>query len=75
MNFQEIVGAMIDSVTITSDMTRIDASRLFGKEVQYITRKDAKKLAARDRSKPWSQLAAGPTLFLSQDHSLFRCQV
>ena len=75
MNLQEIVGAIVDSVTITTDPARIDASRAFGRDVQYITRIEAERRALTEKSQHWVRLSIARTLFLCNDGALFRCNL
>ncbi len=75
MNLQEIVGAIVDSVTITTDPARIDASNAFGQDVHYITRAEAERRALTEKSQHWVQLAIARTLFLYNDGALFRCNL
>ena len=73
MNLQEIVGAIVDSVIITTDPARIDASKTFGRDVRYITRCEAKQRALAEPSPDWLRLAIAQTLFLCNDGALYRC--
>jgi hypothetical protein len=75
MNVQEIVGAIVNSVTITTDPARIDASKAFGHDVHYITRTEAERRALTEKSQHWVQLAIARTLFLCNDGALFRCNL
>ena len=75
MNLQEIVGAIVDSVTVTTDPARIDASRAFGRDVHYITRAEARQRALTEESQHWVRLAIARTLFLCDDGALFRCNL
>jgi hypothetical protein len=73
MDLQEIVGAVINSVLITTDEERIDASRVLKQEVQLISRSDARRRAISDLSGRWLEIARGRTLFLmSPDGGIFR---
>ena len=71
MDMQEIVAAIVDSV-ITTDVASIRALQSLGKTVRYVSRRDAKQLAAQEPSDCWRELALSKTLYLRQGSVLFR---
>jgi hypothetical protein len=71
--FNEIVGAIIDSFTVT-DRARIEASMLLGKSIRYITRHEAVRKTLEDPSRRWKDLAQAPTLFVTDNGVRFRSQ-
>jgi hypothetical protein len=69
MDIHEIVGAIIDSNSITTDRREIDASTESGRTVEYVSRVAARHRAAEGRSSVWAALAKAPSLFLL-DHGI-----
>ena len=74
MPLQEIVGAVLADERITTDPLRIAAANVLGEAVQYITRREAARLATGPQSEAWLQLASSKTLFMSDGISLYRPQ-
>lgn len=74
MNLQEIVAAVIDNVTISTDIARIEASRALGRNVELVSRTTAKQNAVRENSQFWSALATARTIFLSGGGAVYRCR-
>ncbi len=75
MEFDEIVGAVIDSNKIISNLESINACRALGYDVRFVTRKDAQLRAQSDPSGEWSAMANGRTLFFTKDGALYRPRV
>ncbi|MCA9264042.1 MAG: hypothetical protein KDA60_09355 [Planctomycetales bacterium] len=73
MNLQEIVAAVINNVTVCTDVTKIEAARSLGCTVDYISRREAKTHSLSDRSGFWSDLADAATLFLVGNGQVYRC--
>jgi hypothetical protein len=71
MDVQEIVAAIIDSL-VTTDVRTIDAFKSLGKHVIFVTRREARLRADRERSDCWGALAIAPTLYVKHDGILFR---
>jgi hypothetical protein len=67
MTLQEIVCAVLDHHTITTDPSRIEVAKALGQPVRYVTRVEA-------TLQGWLPLAAGTALFLSDGISLYRHQ-
>ncbi len=72
MDSVEIVGAIIDNVSATKDVGRIDASQVLGQHVEYVSQADARVRAGRNYCSSWWALADSPTLFLCVDGVKFR---
>ena len=72
MNLKEIVGAVVDSVMITTNPMQIDTSKALGQRVKYITRNEAREYALDDRTGIWGDLASARTLFLISNGVVFR---
>jgi hypothetical protein len=68
----EIVVAIIENVSVTKDVGRIDASQVLGRHVEYVSRADARVRAGRNYCSSWWSLADSPTLFLCVDGVKFR---
>jgi hypothetical protein len=64
MNFQEIVGAVIDWVRITTDPVEIDLFSASGCAIQYISRRQAQRRVLHNEGEDWRKLAEAPTLFV-----------
>jgi hypothetical protein len=61
---QEIVGAVIDSEQITSDMAAILRSAAAGRQVDYISRRRAETIASFRGGEAYRELARSATLFV-----------
>ncbi len=72
MDTVEIVGAIIDNVSVTKDVGRIDALQVLGRHVEYVSRADARVRAGRNCCGSWQALVDSPTLFLCVDGVKFR---
>jgi hypothetical protein len=71
VSVQEIVGAIIDSEQVTSDLETIGRSIAAGRHVEYVSRKRAKTVASFDQDQPVARLAVAPTLFIMEDGTRF----
>jgi hypothetical protein len=71
MMIREIVAAFVDNARITTNPAAISAARTFGRDIQLISRAQAKDLALLERSQEWLDLAIARTLFLSDGAALF----
>jgi hypothetical protein len=74
MNFQEIVGALINWVRITTDPVEIDLLSASGSAVQYISRRQAQRRMTEGDCGDWRKLAEGPTLFVLDQGTRFKRQ-
>ena len=72
MEFQEIVAAVVDSVVVTTNLARIDASRAMGCRLQFISRSGARSMANERNSSCWNALATAPTLMLCDNGIIYR---
>jgi hypothetical protein len=64
---QEIVGAIIDTEEITSDLASILRAAAAGRHVDYVSRKRAETVASFRGGETYARLAKSPTLFIVQD--------
>lgn len=72
MNLQEIVAAVINHVTVSTDMAKIEAARTFGAPVHFVSRNEARVHSALDKTGLWSQLADATTLFFASGGQIYR---
>ena len=70
MGMKQIVAAVVDSVIIT-DTARIDAYAVLGRDVRYVSRREARRLAIYDPQQ-WAKLAVARTLYLIFEGQLLR---
>ena len=71
MAAQEIVGAVIDSKEITTDMAMILRSAATGRNVDYMSRKRAETVASFRGGESFARLAKSPTLFVLENGARF----
>ena len=74
MHLTEIVAAVINNVTISTDLAKIDAARSLGSKVDFITRGEAKSHWMTERSTFWQDLASAATIFLTGNGQVYRCR-
>ena len=72
MNSIEIIGAVIDDGLVTSDPYVIDASIALGRQIEYLSREEARELAEIHRTSLWQRLADAPTLFICHNGVRYR---
>jgi hypothetical protein len=72
MNLQEIVAAVINHVTVSTDMAKIEAARTFGAPVHFVSRNEARVQSELDTTGLWSQLADAATLFFCSGGQIYR---
>lgn len=72
MNSIEIVGAIIDDRSVTSDCCAIDASTVLGRRVEYVSRAEARQLAENHPMSPWQRLVDAPTIFIYRSGMRYR---
>ena len=68
MSIEEVVGALVEDNSTTSDPRRIESAVRLGRSIEYITRQRAKQ------SPSLISFAAGPTLFVLVDGIRYRPQ-
>ena len=68
----EIVGAIVNNIRVTQNIQAIDASRVLGLPVEYISRAEALERATREQTGQWQTLANSSTLFVCVDGFKFR---
>ena len=67
MASQQIVGAIIDSDEITTDMGIILRAAAAGRHVDYISRRRAETISSFRGGESFAELTRAPTLFVLQD--------
>ena len=72
MNSIEIIGAVIDDGLVTSDPYVIDASIALGRQIEYLSREEARELAEIHPTSLWHRLADAPTLFICHNGVRYR---
>jgi len=66
----EVVGAVVDGQSVSTDAQEIEALRICGRQVEYIGRAEAIALGTRHRE--YRYLQDAPTLFVLDNGGVFR---